>query len=141
MAKRSSRVEKVQRLSSGIVAILGVGAVVLGGALASIPLGCLPTAPTIPTVAIPTVQPELPQAPELQVPTFQPPEIATPEGPDLPAQPPENKGNCCIRTGNLLREKCGGAMSCCIEDFKKEKECLKQKGLWFFTPEGCSGAC
>ncbi len=133
---------KVHRLSSGAVAVLGIGAVLLGGALTSVPLGCLPTPPAIPTVAIPTAQvPELPQAPELQVPTFQPPEISTPAGPQLPAQPPESRGNCCIRTGPQLGPKCQGAMSCCTDEWKSKDDCVQQKGLWFFTPEQCAGAC
>jgi hypothetical protein len=105
------------------------------------PLGCLPP---IPTAALPPMEApplEVPQAPELQVPEFTPPEIATPEGPDLPVQPPPSEGNCCIRSGNNLKKLCGGAMSCCTKEFDETGDCEAEKGFWFFTPEGCAGAC
>ncbi len=105
------------------------------------PLGCLPTPPAIPAAEIPQATLEVPQAPELQVPEFQPPEIQKPEGPDLPAQPPPSEGNCCIRTGSLLKKLCGGAASCCTEEYESTSDCEEVKGFWFFTPEGCKGAC
>ena len=118
------------------------GAIVFGAAAFTFgALGCLPTPPAMPqmpTAAIPTA--EIPQAPDVQVPEFQPPELQKPEGPDLP-QPPVNKGNCCIRTGNQLKKKCGNAVSCCTDEFEDKGSCEDVKGFWFFSPEGCAGAC
>lgn len=105
-------------------------------------MGCLPTAPAmpqIPTATLPTA--EIPQAPDVQVPEFTPPDVQAPEGPELPAKPPESRGNCCIRTGNMLKKKCGNAQSCCTDEFEDTGACEAAKGYWFFTPEGCAGAC
>lgn len=103
------------------------------------PLGCLPAIPTLPPTELPPL--EVPQAPELNVPEFAPPELAAPEGPDLPVQPPASAGNCCIRTGTNLKKFCGGATSCCTEEYEDTGDCEAAKGFWFFTPEGCAGAC
>lgn len=104
------------------------------------PLGCLPEIPQMPAAELPA-SPEIPAAPELTVPEFTPPEITPPEGPELPAQPPVSVGNCCIRTGKLLKDKCGAASSCCTDQFEDEGDCEDNRGYWFFTPEGCAGAC
>lgn len=75
----------------------------------------------------------------------QPPEVAVPEGPEAPEAPNEANnflpkgGNCCIRNGPLLESKCGGE-ACCAEKLD-EDACQKAKGFWFFTAEGCAGAC
>ncbi len=74
-----------------------------------------------------------------------PPEMALPEGPEAPEAPSEANdylpkgGNCCIRNGPLLESKCGG-QPCCAEKMEEDK-CQKAKGYWFFTPQGCAGAC
>ncbi len=103
------------------------------------PLGCFPSLPEMPPTELPKL--EVPQAPDLQVPEFKPPEVTLPEGPELPVQPPESEGNCCIRSGNNLKKLCGGAMSCCTKEFEETGDCEAEKGFWFFTPEGCAGAC
>lgn len=103
------------------------------------PVGCLPEIPEVPTAELPPA--EIPAAPELTVPEFTPPEITLPEGPELPAQPPESAGNCCIRTGKMLRTKCGNALSCCTKEFEDRGSCEENKGEWFFTEDGCLGAC
>jgi hypothetical protein len=74
---------------------------------------------------------------------FQPPQA--PEMPETPEEADRLKskgGNCCIREENaLVKKHCGGeAASCCIPDID-EDACASRKGLWFFTPEGCAGAC
>ncbi len=103
------------------------------------PLGCFPSLPEMPPTELPKL--EVPQAPDLQVPEFKPPEVTLPEGPELPVQPPESEGNCCVRSGNNLKKLCGGAMSCCTKEFEETGDCEAEKGFWFFTPEGCAGAC
>lgn len=101
--------------------------------------GCLPGMPALPATELPPA--ELPQAPEVQVPEFAAPEVKAPDGPEMPAEPPVSVGNCCIRTGKLLKSACKGAMSCCVGDLEDEGECEENKGFWFFTEEGCAGAC
>ena len=105
------------------------------------PLGCLPAVPSLapPVTEVPPL--EVPQAPDVQVPEFTPPEVTLPEGPELPVAPPESEGNCCIRSGNNLKKLCNGAMSCCTKEFDETGDCEAEKGFWFFTPEGCAGAC
>jgi hypothetical protein len=103
--------------------------------------GCLPALPQPPAIQLAAPQLAVPAAPELQIPDFQPPEIQKPEGPELPVKPPEPAGNCCIRRGNLLKKECEGAVSCCIDKFEDAGECEEQDGFWFFSPEGCAGAC
>ena len=72
-----------------------------------------------------------------------PPELpAAPEGPEPPGEANNflpGGGNCCIRNGALLQSKCDGK-ACCAEKMD-EDACTKAKGNWFFTPEGCAGAC
>ncbi|MBK8939608.1 MAG: hypothetical protein IPM79_18810 [Polyangiaceae bacterium] len=119
------------------ISLLGFVAVAI--TLVGTPLGCLPEIPALEAPQMPAA--EIPQAPEVQVPEFQPPDVQVPEGPELPAEPPPSVGNCCIRTGKLLKEKCKGAMSCCTDSFEGAGECKENKGHWFFTPEGCAGAC
>ncbi|NUO50326.1 MAG: hypothetical protein HOV80_15840 [Polyangiaceae bacterium] len=102
-------------------------------------VGCLPTAPDVPSE---TPKLEIPQAPE--VPSFEPPakpELAAPDAPQVPLPPGQGGGNCCIRTGVLLETKCGGAASCCVKAIESMGDCEDAKGLWFFEEEGCAGAC
>jgi hypothetical protein len=71
-------------------------------------------------------------------------ELPVPEAPEAPEAPEEagalkGKGNCCLRSGKLLETKCGGA-PCCAEGID-EKACHGAKGYWFFSAEGCAGAC
>jgi hypothetical protein len=115
------------------IAILLV-AFVLG--LAWIPAACFtpPQLPTVPTV--PTFQ--LPSAPSVDVPTVEAPQAPTP--PDTPALP-GGGGHCCLRGGPAVGEKCGGAATCCTPDFKNSSDCEDAKGFWFFSKEGCAGAC
>jgi hypothetical protein len=117
-----------------VLSLLAGGAIIMGP-----PLGCFPGMPEMPAVEVPPL--EVPQAPELALPEFQAPEVTPPEGPELPAQPPESAGNCCVRTGKLLREKCGQATSCCTKEFEDTGTCEGAGGVWFFTEEGCLGAC
>ncbi|HTJ85341.1 MAG TPA: hypothetical protein VL400_26670 [Polyangiaceae bacterium] len=76
----------------------------------------------------------------------QPPAPELPQAPDTPEPPSEANnflpkgGNCCIRNGPLLQSKCNGEGPCCAEKLDEDK-CEKAKGVWFFTPEGCAGAC
>lgn len=120
--------------------VLAFVALAAAGAFVGSPLGCLPPLP-IPTEIPQAPQFEVPQAPDLQIPEFQPPELTPPDGPELPAEPPVSVGNCCLRTGKPLKEKCKGAMSCCTDTYEDSGECQDVKGYWFFTPEGCAGGC
>ncbi|MFO0555802.1 MAG: hypothetical protein U0271_45920 [Polyangiaceae bacterium] len=105
------------------------------------PLGCLPDV-GMPEMAVPEMPPmEVPQAPEIQVPEFKPPEIQKPEGPNVPLPPGQGGGNCCLRHGTIVNTKCGGADTCCSKDFADTAACEDVKGYWFFTTDGCAGAC
>jgi hypothetical protein len=86
--------------------------------------------------------PPLPQLQLPQVPSAEPPQIQLPSAPELPVQPatPEGGGNCCLRTGAVVKDKCAGSDRCCIGDWE-EDECEVNKGYWFFSKEGCAGAC
>ncbi len=118
----------------------GIPAVVLFlGAAIGASGACMP-----PAVELPTKLPaaEIPQAPE--IPSFEPPaapEITTPDAPQVPLPPGQGGGNCCIRTGVLLESKCKGASSCCVKDLDNIGDCEDAKGFWFFSEEGCAGAC
>jgi hypothetical protein len=96
---------------------------------------------------VPTQMPQAPQmeAPQMpEIPQFQPPQVEAPQAPDapqVPLPPGQGGGNCCIRKAPLLESKCGGAASCCTKDFDSMGRCEEQEGMWFFTPEGCAGAC
>lgn len=120
-----------------------LAAVLFAGTAAVIaaPLGCLPTPPEVPSAAA-MPKAEIPQAPE--IPTFEPPpmpELAAPDAPDVPLPPGQGGGNCCIRKGVLLESKCNGASSCCVKSLESQGDCEDADGFWFFTEEGCAGAC
>lgn len=72
-------------------------------------------------------------------------EVPAPELPEAPEAPEEagmlasKGGNCCIRNGKMLETKCNGA-PCCVPKLDEE-QCEKAKGFWFFSSEGCAGAC
>ncbi|MBL9023226.1 MAG: hypothetical protein JNL21_13585 [Myxococcales bacterium] len=104
------------------------------------PLGCLPQPPEMPSTELPKL--EAPQAPE--IPTFEPPpepELAPPDAPQVPLPPGQGGGNCCIRKGVLLESKCKGSSSCCVKDLDSQGSCEDAEGFWFFSEEGCAGAC
>ena len=137
MASVQTSREPKSPMMRGCVAVLGF--LIVGLGITS--PGCLPTLPAIPTIAPVAPELQVPQAPELKIPEFTPPTVEPPEGPELPAKPPEGQGNCCIRKGNLLKKECQGAMSCCVDKFEDAGECEEVEGLWFFSKEGCAGAC
>lgn len=84
----------------------------------------------------------MPELPLPQAPSAEPPKLEAPEAPDLPVKPanPNGGGNCCLRTGQAVKSKCGGSNRCCVGDWE-EAECEVNKGVWFFSKDGCSGAC
>ncbi len=115
--------------------------VFVGSALAAgFPMGCLPELPEANLPETPKL--EAPQMPE--IPQFEPPEqpeLAPPDAPQTPVPSGLGGGNCCIRTGVLAESKCKGAASCCVKAIEDMGACEDAKGFWFFTPEGCAGAC
>lgn len=106
-------------------------------ALAYLPAACftppeIPTAPAPPTFTVP-------EAPTVEAPKVEPPQAPTP--PETPALP-AGGGNCCLRAGNAkAKSKCGGAESCCTPAYESSGDCEDAKGFWFFSKEGCAGAC
>ena len=115
------------------IAVLLVAMVI---ALAWLPSACF-TPPEIPTApAMPSLQ--LPEAPTVAAPSVDPPQAPTP--PDTPALP-GGGGHCCLRGGPAVASKCGGAATCCTPEFKNSSDCEDAKGFWFFSKEGCAGAC
>ncbi len=114
------------------VAVLLLALVV---AMAWIPASCF-TPPEIPTAPIPTIT--VPEAPTPTVPSVDPPQAPTP--PETPAMP-GGGGNCCLRGGPNVGKKCAGGATCCTGDYKNSSDCADAKGFWFYSKEGCAGAC
>jgi hypothetical protein len=106
-------------------------------AMAWVPAACfeppqIPTGPALPTFTVP-------EAPTPSVPTVEPPQAPTP--PQTPGMP-GGGGNCCLRAGNPHTGKsCAGAASCCTPDYTSSGDCEDAKGFWFFSKDGCAGAC
>ncbi len=95
------------------------------------PLGCDPPMPPMPQI------PKL-EAPAVDIP--KPPEPQAPTAPKAPAMP-QGGGNCCLRGGQIAKDKCGGSETCCVKDFEDSDDCEAHKGFWFFSKDGCAGAC
>jgi hypothetical protein len=100
---------------SAIRGTFGLLTFVLAGVLAG---GCEPPIPSLPAA------PEVPEAPD---------------APETPEQLKAKGGNCCIRSGKMLKSRCNGK-ACCVPKLD-EDACESAKGFWFFSPEGCAGAC
>lgn len=96
------------------------------------PLGCEPP------------MPPMPQFPKAEAPAVEPPKLPEPQAPTAPKTPsmPQGGGNCCLRSGNpVAKDKCAGSDTCCVKDFDNSDDCEANKGFWFFSKDGCAGAC